>query len=147
VTIRRRPAVPSIEVSGLVATPRTLAWDQLSDLPGAIPDVALVADGFSGAAVPVAALLATVQPAPEATHGTVESGDGLYRASIPLPDLQATGWLVYGQGTAPLPRNAGGPIRLVVPQGRTLCWNVKGVVELRLTTGAEPDSVPLDPPH
>ena len=70
------------------------------------------------------------------------SGDGHYRASIPLAELQRGGWLLLGQ-----PRDAGGPVRLVVEEGRTLCWNVKHVVGLRFTEGPEPDSVPENPPH
>ena len=77
-------------------------------------------------------LLAAARPSPDADHGTVISaGDG-YRASIPLEDL-ARGSLADG--------------RLTIPDGRTLCWNVKDVVRIEVTVGPEPDDVPENPPH
>lgn len=80
---------------------------------------------------PVADLLAAAAPRPEADHATVHSGDG-YRASIPVHELRR-GTLTEG--------------RLTVPDGRTLCWNVKDVVRIELTSGKHADSVPENPPH
>ncbi len=134
-------------VAGLVGGSRTWGWSELAALPGRIPDLGAEADGFAGEAVPVAAVLAASEPAIGATHATVESDDGHYRASIPLPELSEKGWLAFGLDGEPLPRDRGGPLRVVVPQGRTLCWNVKGAATIRLTAGPEPDSVPANPPH
>ena len=144
--IRRRVA-PQIVVTGLVDAPRTWAWDELGAFDGGIPDISSEAEGFVGEAIPAAAVLAAAVPRPAASHCTVVSDDGHYRASIPLTELREKGWLAFRLDGAPLPRDRGGPIRVIVPQGRTLCWNVKGVVELRLTAGPEPDSIPANPPH
>jgi hypothetical protein len=77
-------------------------------------------------------LLAAARPTDGADHATVVSaGDG-YRASIPLADL-ARGSLADG--------------RLTIPDGRTLCWNVKDVVRIEVTVGHRPDDVPEQPPH
>jgi DMSO/TMAO reductase YedYZ molybdopterin-dependent catalytic subunit len=146
-TLRRRPDTPMLEIDGLVTRPGAREWAEIAGLPGRIEDVAVEAYGFAGGAVPMRSLLAGAGIDPSATHCTVVSGDGNYAASIPLDDLTAMGWLIFGGPAEPLPRDRGGPLRVVVPQGRTLCWNVKDVVALRLTAGAEPDSVPADPPH
>ena len=81
---------------------------------------------------PVTELLRAARPLPGADHATFHSGDGLYRASIPLAELERAE-LADG--------------RLTVPGGRTQCWNVKDVVRIEVTTGARPDSVPENPPH
>ncbi len=146
-TIRQRHAGVRLDVTGLVATPRSWSADDLAGVPGAVADLGEVADGFVGEAVPVAPILAGSEPAPDATHCTVASDDGHYQASIPLADLAGKGWLAFRLDGRPLPRDRGGPLRVVVPRGRTLCWNVKSVAELRLTAGPEPDSVPANPSH
>jgi len=76
--------------------------------------------------------LDAAEPHPTADHGTVISRDDDYRASIPLADLRR-GLLDEG--------------RLTIPDGRTLCWNVKDVIRIEVTTGKQPDSVPENPPH
>lgn len=145
-TIRRRGAA-HLEVTGLVTEVVGMTAGELALLPGVIPDLGERADGFVGEAAPMAAVLAETQPLPEATHCTVVSDDGHYRASIPLAELWNKGWIAFGLAGLPLPRDRGGPLRVVVPQGRTLCWNVKSVAELKLTDGPEPDSVPANPTH
>lgn len=98
------------------------------------------------AAADLADVLFEAGVAPSATHVTVLSDDGLYSASIPLNEATAKGRLFVGIDST-LDRSLGGPFRLTVPDGRTLCWNVKAVGELRFTEGPEPDSVPENPTH
>jgi DMSO/TMAO reductase YedYZ molybdopterin-dependent catalytic subunit len=143
--VRRRNSSPALLLGGLVESPGEVGWDELAG--PAVRDVAEVADGFVGDAVAVAALVERAAPTGSATHCTVVSDDGHYRASVPIDDLRSKGWLIFRLAGEPLPRDRGGPLRLVVPEGRTLCWNVKAVVELVFTEGPEPDSVPADPPH
>ena len=80
----------------------------------------------------VADFLAAARPLDDADHGTVIAAADGYRASIPLHEL-AKGSLTDG--------------RLIVPGGRTLCWNVKDVVRIEVTVGPQPDDVPENPPH
>jgi hypothetical protein len=75
---------------------------------------------------PLADLLDRAQPLGPADHATVHSGDGLFRASIPLADLRR-GAVVDG--------------RVQIPDAPTNCWNVKDVVRLEVTSGARPDSI------
>lgn len=98
------------------------------EIAGAVDRPHVVADrnGVVGDLIDAAA------PHEEADHGTVVSAIDGYRASIPLPELRR-GVLADG--------------RLTIPDGRTLCWNVKDVVRIEVTTGKEPDDVPENPPH
>ena len=122
-------------------------WEELLALPGSVAEAATVAAGAVGLAVPVAAILDSIVIADDATHGTVVSSDGGYTASIPIGTLRTGGWLAVALDGHPLPADRGGPLRLTVADGTTLCWNVKDVGSIRLTTGPEPDSVPENPRH
>ena len=135
----RRQGDDHLDVTGLVREPLAMSVAEIAALPGRAPKAA---GSSQGDAVPVSALLAEVDADPGADHATVSSGDGHYRASIPLDQLRDGGWLFVD-----LDHDGGGPLRLVVEDGRTLCWNVKHVIGLHLTSGPEPDSVPENPPH
>jgi DMSO/TMAO reductase YedYZ molybdopterin-dependent catalytic subunit len=97
--------------------------------------------------VPVAPVAALAVPRPDAAFCSVVSSDGGYTASIPVDDLLNGGVLLLRSDGRRLTGDEGGPIRLVVRQGKTLCWNVKDVGELRFTVDKEPDSVPARPSH
>ena len=120
---------------------------------GPIADMRQIDTAKRGRAVRLEAVLDAVEPVAAATHVTAISRDGSYRASIPLADAMASGWLAFGSAdpdapaATPLPAAQGGPFRLTVAEGRTLCWNVKDVGELKVTVGSEPDDVPERPPH
>ena len=133
VTLAPRSNARSLRVSGLVARESELAYEEIAALDGSIPNLGAVADGFVGRAVPMRAVIDRARPDRRAAYVTVESDDGLYRASIPLRELAEKGWLAHALGEEPLPREQGGPLRVVLPQGRTLFWNVKSVAELRFT--------------
>lgn len=138
---------PAITVSGRVAARLTVDAAAMRRLPSVTDDAATVADGAVGSAVRVADLLGAATPDADASHCTVIGDGGAYRASIPLEDLTRGGWIAFGLGEGPLPVDRGGPFRLTVAAGDTLCWNVKRVESLVVTVGAEPDDVPANPPH
>jgi DMSO/TMAO reductase YedYZ molybdopterin-dependent catalytic subunit len=133
----------TLRVSGRVARPLVLTDEDLALMPSPAEAV----EGVVGSAVAVRDVLAPAEPDPEATHCTVIAAGGSYTASIPLADLRAGGWLSYAVDGGPLPPGAGGPYRLTVAGGATLCWNVKQVAELKVTVGGEPDDVPAEPTH
>ena len=137
----------SIELRFTGLASGTIDWDGLMALPEREPDAANVAPGAVGLAVPMASVLREADIAPEATHATVTSEDGGYTASIPIETLRSGGWLAIALDDSPLPSARGGPLRLTVAEGSTLCWNVKDVGSIRFTVGPEPDSVPENPPH
>lgn len=128
-----RPArPPRLEITGLAARPGLWGEEALRYLARPSP--------VGGAAVGVGEVLDACRPEPNASHVTVVNSAGDYSASIPLAEASRGELLIDGEA-------AGGPVRLNIPQGRTLCWNVKDVGMLRLTDGPEPDSVPENPPH
>ncbi|MET0831409.1 MAG: molybdopterin-dependent oxidoreductase [Acidimicrobiia bacterium] len=133
----------TLRVYGRVVSPQVLTDEDLAQMPS--PEEAV--DGVVGSAVAARHVLARAEPDSEATHCTVIATGGSYRASIPLADLEAGGWLSYAVDGGPLPAAVGGPYRLIVAGGATLCWNVKEVAELKLTAGREPDDVPAEPTH
>ncbi len=134
-------------VSGEVARPGTLSREDLESLPSFVADVSVVVDGTVGGAVHLADVVGAAEPAPDAAFCTAISRSGDYRASIPIAEIIDGGWLATSLGGSTLPAEQGGPFRLTVAGGTTLCWNVKDVGELKFTVGREPDSVPEDPPH
>ena len=119
-----------LAVSGLVETPDRYSLEDLARLGEH-------RDRTAGTVVTVRRVIEDAGPAPSATHVTALSADGSYSASIPLGEAVSKGEIHVDQA-------AGGslPIRLLVPDGMTLCWNVKGLGRLRVTEGPEPDSLP-----
>ncbi len=116
-------------LSGLVGQPGSYRLEQLRVLGRREDDSDLVV-------VPLRPLIEGARPAHAATHVTAASADGSYTASIPLPEAISNGELHLEA------RGAKAPIRLQVPGGMTLCWNVKGLGRLKVTEGPEPDSLP-----
>jgi len=121
-----RPRIPlqdwRLEVTGLVARPLELDWDDLQ----ACPRQELRADihcvtrwsclGLAWEGVHPRELLARAAPGPGATHVTLHGYDG-YTTNLPLEALLADGVLLADtlEGR-PLPRDHGGPLRLVLPE-------------------------------
>ena len=125
------PDDPShLAVSGLVDEQQRYSLEELRLLGGHN-------DGSHEVVVPVRRVIEDAGPTASATHVTAMSADGKYSASIPLTEVVAKGELHVREGP-----EAGSPIRLVVPGGMTLCWNVKDLGRLRVTEGPEPDSLP-----
>ncbi len=130
-----------LRITGLASG--TIGWSELGHVADAVEGAGRLANG----AVPVASVVERFPIDPSATHCSVVSRDSSYSASIPLDELLSGGRLAYALDGEPLPADKGGPIRLSVVQGATLCWNVKDVGELRFTAGKEPDSIPEKPTH
>ena len=124
-----------------------LEWSEIDSIAGGAGDGSDPAATDASATVAVASILEHLVIDPAATHCSVVSRDSSYSASIPVDELLGGGWLAYALDGKPLPAEKGGPFRLTVRQGTTLCWNVKDVGELRFTAGKEPDSIPEKPTH
>ena len=125
------PDDPScLVVSGLVNAPEHYDLEHLRNLGDHRDDSQEIV-------ISLRKVIESAGPVTSATHVTAVSTDGSYTASIPLPDALARGELHVGG----VPGKAA-PIRLRVPGGLTLCWNVKGLGRLRVTSGPEPDSLP-----
>jgi DMSO/TMAO reductase YedYZ molybdopterin-dependent catalytic subunit len=111
----------TMTVDGLVDGERTWSWDDLHQLPrseysGAIHCVTSWSKfGVTFGGVSVDELLRLAVPRPEATHVLATSVTG-YTTNLPLEHVVGgQAWLVWTFGEGALPREHGGPLRLLVP--------------------------------
>jgi DMSO/TMAO reductase YedYZ molybdopterin-dependent catalytic subunit len=120
-TPRLDPERWTMTVDGLVATPHTWTWRDVQQLPTSEyrGDIHCVTTWskfdtrFGGISVDL--LLEAVTPLPAATHVLATSTTG-YTTNLPLEHLAGgKAWLVWTYDGKPLPREHGGPVRLLVP--------------------------------
>jgi DMSO/TMAO reductase YedYZ molybdopterin-dependent catalytic subunit len=111
----------SFRVEGLVAVATRWSWTEIHALPRSsfAGDIHCVTSwsklGTAFAGVSVDDLLAAARPAPAATHAIAFSYGG-YTTNLPLADLTGgRAWVVWEHEGEPLPRDHGGPARLLVP--------------------------------
>ena len=105
---------------------------ELAALPGGVADVGTLVPKRSGAAARLSALL-DAHAVPAAGSAVLCAADGFASEPVPISALRE-GLLVHSQGDAPLPREQGGPFRLLIPDGvagaPSACSNVKAVVRI-----------------
>ncbi len=111
----------TFSVDGLVESPRTWTWSQMRDLPGSTyaGDIHCVTTwtklDMTFAGVSVDEFLDAAAPQSSARYVLAHSVTG-YTTNLPLEDLTGgRAWLVWSVGGRPLPREHGGPLRLLVP--------------------------------
>ena len=136
-------------VDGHVIQPIVLDLEALARLPAEsqVAEVAALLPGMRGQGVRVKALLDIATPTIGADHVTFHSGDGQFAASLHLMEAAETGILIYKRDGQPLPREAGGPFRLVTPGLGDLCAHVKSVTRIEFTVGPGKDTRPSVPKH
>src|SRR4051794_14632949 len=100
-------------VEGIVEHRLSLEFDDLASLPDQIADVATLVAGRTGKAVRLRSILAEAKVNAAATHLTVESDDASFAASVPL-EAVGDAVIVYSIDGGPLPREKGGPFRLLI---------------------------------
>jgi DMSO/TMAO reductase YedYZ molybdopterin-dependent catalytic subunit len=133
----------SFTIEGLVEHPTTWTWDTFR---------ALSEDEYDGAihcvttwskfdmrwrGVSLDTLFAVAAPLPSATHVVAVSHTG-YTTNLPLADVtDHKAWVAFEVGGEPLPRQHGGPARLLVPH--LYFWkSAKWVAGLRVLDHDEP---------
>jgi DMSO/TMAO reductase YedYZ molybdopterin-dependent catalytic subunit len=121
VTPRLNPHDWTMTVDGLVAAPKTWTWDDMQRLPQTeyAGDIHCVTTwsklGTRFGGVSVDELLAVAQPLSTATHVLATSTTS-YTTNLPLEHLTGgKAWVAFSFEGAPLPREHGGPVRLLVP--------------------------------
>ena len=143
VTPRLDVASWMFKVEGLVERSMTWTWDEIHELPPATynGDIHCVTGwskfGMTFTGVSVDTLLDAASPLPSATHLLAFCHTG-YTTNLPLADVTSgrafVAWEVDG---APLPREHGGPARLLVPH--LYFWkSAKWIGGLRLLDHDEP---------
>jgi len=121
VTPRIVPERWSITVDGLVDRPTTWTWEEAHRLPPSVyeGDIHCVTTwsklGTSFAGVSVDTLLDAAAPSALASFIMATSSTG-YTTNLPLADVTGgRAWVVWTHEGAPLSRDHGGPVRLLVP--------------------------------
>src|SRR5205085_1915669 len=108
-------------VEGEVEQPTTWTWDEVHALPPSTyeGDIHCVTTwsklGVTFGGVSIDTLLESAHPLPGATHVLARSHTG-YTTNLPLADVTSGhAWVVWEYEGRPLPREHGGPARLLVP--------------------------------
>lgn len=130
-------------VEGLVQTRTTWTWDEIRALPGSAyeGDIHCVTTwsklGMTFQGVSVDVLLDAAVPLAAATHVMAFSHSG-YTTNLPLADVTGgQAWVAWEADGKSLPREHGGPARLLVPH--LYFWkSAKWVAGLRLLDHDEP---------
>ncbi len=121
VTPNLDPKAWTMSVDGLVGSPQSWTWDELHRLPGSqyrgdihcVTTWSKLGTAFGGVSIDV--LLDAAGPLPQATHVLATSTTG-YTTNLPLEHVTgAKAWIVWTHEGKPLPREHGGPVRLLVP--------------------------------
>ncbi len=111
----------TMTVDGLVETPRLWTWDEIHALPASeyagpihcVTTWSKFDTRFGG--VSVDTLLDAAAPLPTASHLLATSTTG-YTTNLPLAHVRGgQAWVVWSFDGQPLPRDHGGPVRLLVP--------------------------------
>jgi DMSO/TMAO reductase YedYZ molybdopterin-dependent catalytic subunit len=121
VTPRLDTTTWTFAVEGLVERPQRWTWDEIHALPPSVfeGDIHCVTTwsklGVTFAGVSVDTLLDAARPLPDATHVLAFSHTG-YTTNLPLADVTGgKAWVVWDFESRPLPKEHGGPARLLVP--------------------------------
>jgi DMSO/TMAO reductase YedYZ molybdopterin-dependent catalytic subunit len=121
-----QPTIPtsrwSLQVDGAVEEPLTLSWDDFQKLPQ-VEDVSdfhcvtswsLMDQRWKG--VQFSTIAALVRPLPSASHVMTYAYDG-YTTNLPIEEaLKDDVLLVHSVNGQPLPREHGGPVRMITPE-------------------------------
>jgi DMSO/TMAO reductase YedYZ molybdopterin-dependent catalytic subunit len=142
-TPRLDTATWTFKVEGHVHNPVTWTWEQVRALPKSTyeGDIHCVTAwsklGTRFAGVSIDTLLGIAQPMQAATNVVAFSHTG-YTTNLPLEDVSnGQAWLAWEVDGHPLPREHGGPARLVVPH--LYFWkSAKWIAGLRLLDHDEP---------
>jgi DMSO/TMAO reductase YedYZ molybdopterin-dependent catalytic subunit len=134
-----------LHVGGRVQEALDLDFAALCALSGQLVEPSALLAGREIAAVPLSALVALAGMQSTACSLVAESTDGSFTTALPIEAIEQS-VVVYRIGSAPLPRDLGGPFRLVT-NGRLRCGDVKSLgaiyVSERPFVVEEPDTEPM----
>ena len=133
----------SFAIEGLVDRPSTWTWDEMHALPPSTysGDIHCVTTwsklGMTFTGVSIDTLLEAAGPKPAATHVLAFCHTG-YTTNLPLADVTGgRAWVAWEVDGQPLPRQHGGPARLLVPH--LYFWkSAKWIAGLQLLDRDEP---------
>jgi len=133
----------TFRIDGLVGTEQTWTFDDLQELPGdtyqgdihCVTTWSKLDTSFAG--ISLDTLIESVDVADDASHVVAWSSTG-YTTNLPIEDVtDGKAWLVWDHEGSPLPREHGGPVRMLVPH--LYFWkSTKWVAGLRFLDHDEP---------
>ena len=125
-------ATHQIEIALPDGRVRIVARDDLAALPDGLEDVGSLFPKRAGSAARVESLWQSTE-LPQAGHAVVCAWDGFASEPVPLAALRQ-GFLIHTLDREALPKEKGGPFRLMIPDdvedAPSSCANVKGVVRV-----------------
>ncbi|HEU4962387.1 MAG TPA: molybdopterin-dependent oxidoreductase [Bacilli bacterium] len=125
-----------VQVRGLVERDIDLHdSDFFAGKVGPAVDVTPIVPTFSGKATPISSVLETIRVKEEATHVIFHASDE-FQATLPREEL--TNALLLFQQENGEPLRKGFPVRLLVPNGKSDCLNVKSVVKMEFVRLDDP---------
>jgi DMSO/TMAO reductase YedYZ molybdopterin-dependent catalytic subunit len=150
---RAQMSEPQLTVDGDVESPTVFSFSALRALPetSQVRDVSRLHPKRQGDAVRLAGLLDLVRPKAGVRYLTLHASADDFHACIPLEAVRDTSILIYSLDGAPLPLQAGGPLRFFIPNHTAChtseideCANVKFVDRIELSTEMRFDNRPHD---
>ena len=138
-------------VDGAVDRPARWTYHDLTAFDEAeqVRDVSRFPSRKSGDGVTLEAILARVQPKPEADYLTLHASRDDFHVSVPLAPIRAEGVVVYRIEDGPLPRSQGGPVRFLIRDPSAChtselddCANVKFLDRIELSVHKGRDTRP-----
>jgi DMSO/TMAO reductase YedYZ molybdopterin-dependent catalytic subunit len=142
-----------LQIDGEVEQPVQWSQADLAAIHDAhqIDDVSKLDPKRPGRGVRLAGVLAVVGAKPSARWLTLHSSKDNFHASVPLDAVRDRALIVYQRDGKPLPENAGGPFRFLIPDFAAChtaevdeCANVKFVDRIELTRDRGFDNRPKD---
>ena len=133
-----------LTIEGECIRPTKFSYQDLQDIHRyyQVDDLSTVDERLSGKGVRLRKLIDIVGPEFHTKYVTVESQDGAFSACLPLEEMSRTAILVYEEGGKPLAREAGGPVRFLVPFYPDKCANVKNAARLVISEKPREDTRP-----
>ncbi len=123
------------EIDGAVSFARGFTFDELRASGRQMVERSVLLGGRAITGVRLGVVVEALAIKPWARFVVVSGGDG-YVANVPLAAVHDC-VLVYAVGDQPLPRDLGGPVRLLT-RGLDECTNVKAVERLTFAEHADP---------
>ena len=130
-------ALHQVEIALPDGRVRIVGRSDLAGLPDGVDDVASLFPKRAGAAARIESLWGSTA-LPETGNAVVCAWDGFASEPVPIEALRQ-GYLIHTLGGEALPKDKGGPFRLMIPDGvegaPSSCANVKGVVRIVIKDG------------
>jgi hypothetical protein len=133
-------SIHSCSIALDVASPRAIHGGRQPSGKRTVSEVAAYAGGAHGRGVRLAAIVACAQVRPWALYLNLETRDEAFAAAVFRKDVEELAIIVYAIGDEVIPRELGGPFRLVIPGYHDECRDLSDVARLEFSRDAGRDT-------